>query len=131
MQIVLGWDISDGGNAGEVNGYSTLPKKSDGSLSATPADASVAIQGWMKSAKGLREHLKVIKVYILAQEGKLDRTYTAPSTSIRVGPSASDLQENNGLSPVKIYTLTEPQTHYRWKLYRIVVRPKNLYSNQR
>lgn len=131
MQVVLGWDVSDDGRAGEVNAYSTLPKKSDGSLSATPADASVAIKEWFKSAKGLREHLKVIKIYILAQEGKYDRAYTAPSTSIRVGPSLSDIQENNGLSPVKTYVLTEPQTHYRWKLYRIVVRPKNLYSNQR
>lgn len=131
MQVVLGWDISDDGRAGEVNAYSTLPKKADGTVSATPADVSSTIQGWLTNAKTLREHLKVIKVYILAQEGKYDRTYTAPSTSIRVGPSASDMQENNGLSPVKVYTLTEAQTHYRWKLYRIVVRPKNLYSNQR
>lgn len=131
MQVVLGWDVSDDGKAGEVNAYSSLPKKSDGTVSATPADTSTAIKGWLTDAKALREHLKVIKVYILAQEGKYDRTYTAPSTSIRVGPSATDGQENNGLSPVKTYTLTEPQTHYRWKLYRIVVRPKNLYSNQR
>lgn len=131
MQVVLGWDVSDDGRAGEVNAYSTLPKKADGTVSATPADVSSTIQGWLTNAKTLREHLKVIKVYILAQEGKYDRTYTAPSTSIRVGPSASDMQENNGLSPVKVYTLTEDQTHYRWKLYRIVVRPKNLYSNQR
>jgi prepilin-type N-terminal cleavage/methylation domain-containing protein len=134
MQVVLGWDTSDGGTAGSINAYSSLPKKSDGIVAnvttTDPAAATsvrAAINGWLIDAKGLREHLKIVKVYILAQEGKRDPVYTTPSSSISVG----DITENSGLSPVKTYTLTEPQRHYRWKLYRIVVRPKNLVSNQR
>jgi hypothetical protein len=144
MQVVLGWDSSDGGKAGSVNTYSSLPQNGSGivaNLTTTdPQGASsvrIAMQfrsgdpnvpsGWLNDAKGLREHLKIVKVYILAQDGKVDPSYTTPSNTIAVG----DLQENGGLAPVKTYTLTEPQTHYRWKLYRILVRPKNLTSNQR
>lgn len=139
MQVVLGWDSSDGGYAASVNTYSS-PPQSDGTVAnITTTDPALAAivreamtsqtsvpKGWLYDAKGLREHLKIIKVYILAQNGKRDTGYTTPSSSIVVG----DKLENNGL-PVKTYTLTEAQTHYRWKLYRIVVRPKNLLSNQR
>ena len=64
-------------------------------------------------------------MYILAQEGKKDTSYTVPSPTIVVGDQLAD----GGLSPEKQYTLTGDQLHYRWKLYRIVVRPKNLFSN--
>jgi prepilin-type N-terminal cleavage/methylation domain-containing protein len=133
MQIVFGWDTSDGGKAGSINTYSSAPKKVDGSVAnvtttdpAGTASVRASINGWLTDARGLREHLKVVKVYILAQDGKLDQSYTTSSNTISVG----DIEENNGLSPVKTYTLSGPQTHYRWKLYRLIVRPKNLVSNQ-
>lgn len=136
MQVVLGWDTSDGGMVGAVDAYSSLPRQSDGTVTSVgPSGSGALIQGWLTTAQGIREHLKVVKVYILAQEGKRDSAYTAPNTTIRVGPGTSEMLENNGLTPVKAYTLSTAtatdQTHYRWKLYRIVVRPKNLVSNQR
>lgn len=141
MQVVLGWDTSEGGSGGSITAYTSLPQKSDGQVANITTTDSAGVtsirdlissltsspKGWLYDAKGLREHLKIIKVYILAQDGKRDLNYTSPSTTISVG----DISENNGLSPVKTYTLTEPQTHYRWKLYRMLVRPKNLVSNQR
>ena len=125
MQVVLGWDTSDGGNANSVDAYSSLPKLSDGSVSATNSAAS-SIQGWLTDPKGIREHLKMIKVYILAQEGKLDRGYTYPKASIVVG----DVDSGEKFL-TREYTFTSAQRQYHWKLYRIIVRPKNLVSNQR
>ena len=124
MQVVLGWDTSDGGSANSVNAYSSLPLLSDGSVIATNSAAS-SIQGWLKDPKGIREHLKMIKVYILAQEGKLDTSYTYPNATIIVGNDSGET------SMTRQYTFTTAQRQYHWKLYRIIVRPKNLVSNQR
>jgi len=130
MQVVLGWDTSAGGSAGSVSAYSSLPKLSDGSVTATNGAGSL-IQGWLSNAnasraKDIREHLKVVKVYILAQEGKRDPSYKSPTTSITVGDLIAD-----GFRTKADYVLSTAQQQYRWKLYRIVVRPKNLVSNQR
>jgi hypothetical protein len=135
MQVVLGWDTSTGGASGRIDTYSTLPNAS-GVVTVSPASSKDIVEGYMNSAnttdyssaqkgQALREHLKVIKVYILAQDGKIDRDYARsnPVTSAKVG----DLNVNGF---TKTYFLTEAQKSYRWKLYRIVVRPKNLSSNQ-
>jgi prepilin-type N-terminal cleavage/methylation domain-containing protein len=126
MQVVLGWDTSDGGLANNVNAYSSLPNKADSTVSATPASAVANIQTWLTDPKGIREHLKMIKVYILAQEGKRDPGYTYPNPAIVVGDA--------GLGETfmtRSYALSADQRQYRWKLYRIVARPKNLLNNQR
>jgi prepilin-type N-terminal cleavage/methylation domain-containing protein len=123
MQVVLGWDTSDKGLANNVDAYSSLPLRSDGTVTASgPTGAAGNIQAWLQSPQGIREHLKVVKVYILAQEGKRDKSYVAPAT-ILVG--------NDGeLSLTRQYALSAAQQNYRWKLYRIIARPKNLVSNQ-
>ncbi len=125
MQVVLGWDSSSGGTAGQVDVYSSLPAADGSVVSSVPALAD-AIKGYLTDAKQIREHLKVVKVYILAQEGKVDSGYDSPASSIEVGDRVA-----HGLYPTKTYSLSDAQKHYRWKLYRIVVRPKNLPSNQR
>lgn len=134
MQVVLGWDTSlTTPQAGSVDSYSSLPATFNGAVSATNSAASI-IQQWLIDPKMLREHLKIIKVYILAQEGRRDSSYNAPKNplidvgdqrNIEVGDQIAD----GGLSPKKIYTLSAEQKKYRWKLYRIVVRPRNLFSN--
>jgi hypothetical protein len=125
MEVVLGWDTSTTNPPdGSVGDYSSLPTTVGGAVNATGSAAS-NVQAWLQDPQGLREHLKVIKVYILAQEGRKDTGFTYPSATIEVGDQAAD----GGLSPKKLYTLTAAQRQYRWKLYRIIVRPKNLYSN--
>ena len=117
MRVVLGWDTSDQGNANSVNAYSSV-------TGTTVTGASVGdITGYLSTAKGVREHLKMVKVYILAQEGKVDPHYTAPSTTINVC-------NDDEVSLANQYVLSAAQSHYRWRLYRIVARPKNLFSNQ-
>jgi prepilin-type N-terminal cleavage/methylation domain-containing protein len=71
------------------------------------------------SAQQIRQQVKEVRVYILAQEGQYDKTYTHPVTVIHVGDASSD----SGLGhDFDIGT----NVNYRWKLYTIVVQPKNM-----
>jgi prepilin-type N-terminal cleavage/methylation domain-containing protein len=80
--------------------------------------------GGMATAKEIRDQLKEIRVYILAHEGKKDLSFTYPSETIRVGESfggpviGRDFNLKNRISG--------DWSHYRWKVYTIVVHPKNL-----
>ena len=127
MQVVLGWDTSDKGSAGAVNVHSSLPD-SAGELIVSDTKYESTIKGYFSdttaAAEHIRQHLKVVKVYILAQTGKKDPGYRAPEVSIEVGNHLLD-----GLYPERKYFLSASQQNYRWKLYRIVARPKNLSSN--
>ncbi len=136
MQVVLGWSLNSGTDKLQdaVHAYSSLPDSSDYSVSVVPASAAIAlpattaadIQDWLQDPKGVREHLKILKVYLLVQEGKRDPKYTYPASSIVVGD-----QLNGELILTRQYPLTDDQRKYRWKLYKLIVRPKNLVSNQR
>lgn len=68
------------------------------------------------TAKQIRTRVKEIRVYILAQEGQMDMTYTSP-TPILVGPDTT---------LGHTFDLLGTNRNYRWKVYTIVVRPKNL-----
>lgn len=131
MQVVLGWDTSEGGRANNVDAYSSLPD-SAGSVTVSPSTAKSGIEKWLKSPKDLRGHLKIIKVYILAQEGRRERNYTFPQSSIIVGKDCNNAETSDidcGSSFTKNYTFTAEQRHYKWKVYRIIAHPRNLASN--
>ena len=120
MQVVLGWDSSDGGRAGSISAYSNV----DGSVVAGGA-SSTDVQGWMASPVGIREHLKMVKVYILAQEGRKDPGYLYPATTMVVGNASS-----GETSLASLYTFTTAQLQYHWRVYRVIVRPKNPANKQ-
>jgi prepilin-type N-terminal cleavage/methylation domain-containing protein len=71
------------------------------------------------SAQNIRKQVKEIRVYILAHEGQQDAGFTYPATTIHVGDTSID----SGLGHT--YNIGT-NVHYRWKLYTIVVQPKNL-----
>lgn len=136
MRVVLGWTppVDCTLSAGKDFVYTSLPDSGNNiAASETDTKCTDPIKGYLTNAdtagfskaRALRENLKLVKVYILAQEGKLDRGYTAPNTKIDVGDRIT-----NGYDTTKTYNLSGTQLNYRWKLYRIVVRPKNLSSNQ-
>ncbi len=90
-----------------------LDTDGDGKID-TPSDDITSL-----SAQQIRAQLKEIRVYVLAHEGQRDNSYTYPWTTIYVG----DKKIDGGLGPtVSIGT----NVNYRWKLYTIVVKPKNL-----
>lgn len=125
MQIVLGWDIN---GDSMIDTYSNA----DGSQ-VSPGDPTVQAKVQAAIAQlannsstiipNIRNNLKMVKVYILAQQGRLDPGYTSDS-SILVG----DLNESSLTRNFDV--AAAGWLNYRWKLYRIVARPKNLPANQ-
>ena len=92
----------------------------DGNISFTPTIASL-------SASEIRSQVKNVRVYILSHEGKKDRNYTYSNSTVKVGDAARPSSSG------RTWDETEMQTtfgtdwkKYRWKVYTIVVHPKNL-----
>jgi prepilin-type N-terminal cleavage/methylation domain-containing protein len=81
------------------------------------------------TAGDLREQLKEIRVYILAQQGKKDAGYSYPleNLPIIVGDASLDQSLGRRWSQSDLAaTFGSDWRHYHWKLYTIVVQPKNL-----
>jgi len=67
------------------------------------------------TADAIRTQLKEVHIHIVAQVGQRDDSYTYPATSVSVG--SGGFTDNVDVSGFR---------NYRWKVYNIVVRPKNL-----
>jgi hypothetical protein len=67
-------------------------------------------------ASVIRARLVEVQLYILAQQGQRDGDFRFPSTSILVGPDTVT-GRNFDVSGTQ---------NYRWKVYSIVVKPRNL-----
>lgn len=127
MQVVLGWDLWDSTNntlgqdgtidtwSNGINDKGALTRSTSGTVSIDDVKAALA------NPETIRMALKMVKVYILAQNGRRDPNYQGPA-SIAMG-------EPGELSLTRTYDLSSLR-NYRWKLYRIVARPKNLLANQ-
>ncbi|MFA7059398.1 MAG: PilW family protein [Pedobacter sp.] len=128
MQVVFGWDM-DGD--GVVDTYSNAGGTFVIAAGSAPVGSTAAVQAAMSNTNNnsaatipsIRNNLKMVKVYILAQQGKMDRGYTSPSPIIVGGSGESSLTRS--------YDITaKGWQNYRWKVYQIVTRPKNLPANQ-
>jgi len=126
MQVVLGWDMN--GDA-VIDTYSNA----DGSTaigvgSATSVQAAIANASNNSATTtdpNIRNNLKMVKIYILAQQGRRDSSYTSPSPILVGDADAAEI------SLTKNYDVAAAGwQNYRWKVYRIVSRPKNLPANQ-
>jgi prepilin-type N-terminal cleavage/methylation domain-containing protein len=89
--------------------------------------SAVYLNGWPPekpvNAEVLRGYLKEVRVYLLAQQGRRDPGFSYPvndpSAALVVGGrpwSAAELAQSFGAQ----------WRNYRWKIYSIVVQPKNL-----
>jgi len=113
MQVVFGWDAN---GDGLIDAYTNA----DGSSCSGTTCGQVATL--ITTPDGIRNSLKLIKVYILAQDGARDKNFTNSSTTILVGS-----QENGEITLTKNYDLSGHNLmNYHWKVYRIIVNPKNL-----
>lgn len=133
MQVVLGWD-SDGD--GLVDTWTSADGKQQlGGVAMDPALGTSNNNQMLAvpPVPNIRTNLKIIKVYLVVQDGRMDSSFTSKSpltfyaNESKYGdvPVTSLTRAGTGQIP-----LAANQQHYRWKLYRIVVRPKNLLSNQ-
>lgn len=122
MQVVFGWDLNSNGVIEESSAYDS----NSANISVAGATINAAgIKTIMESPEEIRKKLKYIKVFIMAQEGRKDSNYTN-SVPVNVGDPT-----NTGLTKsYSVASLTaKGWLNYRWKIYRIVVRPKNLLLN--
>lgn len=73
------------------------------------------------SAQDIRDQVKEVRVYILAQEGKKDRSFSYPTQKVWVG-----MYDPLGREFDLASKIGADWQHYRWRLYTVVVNPKNL-----
>lgn len=105
MQVEFEYDADDNGN-----------------ITYLPPAALTAL-----TAEDIRQHLKNIRIYILTHEGKVDKSYRYPGNSIQVGDSRRPVSSGRTLTATEMSTLfTSNWRNYRWKIYTMVTRPKNL-----
>lgn len=129
MQVVFGWDLVDGmgneGQDGQVDTHST--PIGTGGLPTTVAGAAdqATVAAVLNDPERLRRNLKYVKIYLLAQVGRRDTGYQSPASFV-LGDAAAE-----GFTS-KTYDLTAnpAMRNYRWKVYRLMVTPKNLQANQ-
>jgi len=115
MQVVLGWNTSGDPAGNAVDTYTDA----DGS---NPSGSAVVPD--LDDPKEIRTRLKLVKVYLLVQDGGADRNYTNTNTAMEIGETEGT---PGSTAATKTIDLTQPNyLHYRWRLYRLVVRPKNL-----
>jgi prepilin-type N-terminal cleavage/methylation domain-containing protein len=96
-----------------------------GNYANTVADVTADQPATADGSRQIRE----VRVYILAQEGQRDNTYTYPNQVVRVGE----------INPPNTYTFGRnfdfvadggiaDWQHYRWKLYTLIVEPMCLLN---
>jgi len=129
MQVVLGWDTDGDGlidTWSNADGSAVVGTASITAIQAalkSPSDTSSPNLSIVGTTLNIRTGLKMIKVYILAQNGKKDSNYTSPSPIVIGEDDETALTYSLDIS-------AKGWSNYRWKLYRIVVIPKNLLVNQ-
>jgi prepilin-type N-terminal cleavage/methylation domain-containing protein len=74
------------------------------------------------SSETIRRQLKEVRVYVLAQEGNKDMSYSYSSPTVQVGGygrgRSYDLTALNGIG--------NEWRNYRWRIYTVVAAPKNI-----
>jgi len=110
MQVVFGVDVD---NDGDFEPGAAL------STDAYTADISAF------NALQVRQQVREIRVYLLAHEGQKDTTYTYPNATVAL-PAAPDPGSGSGSTFDFDAALITDWENYRWKTYRIVVKPNNL-----
>jgi prepilin-type N-terminal cleavage/methylation domain-containing protein len=83
------------------------------------------------SAEQVRDQLKNVRVYILTHEGRKDTSFKYPATDasnvLQVGDKRRPTTSGRVWSSANMLSVFGADwMNYRWKIYTIVVRPKNL-----
>jgi len=103
-----------------------LDRNVDGTIDSN-TDVLNDLAGVALNAEQIRDQVKEVRVYILAQEGQRDAAFTYPTSLICVGcDSTVGLGGSLGRSfDLSAHDITNWQ-NYRWKIYTLVVKLDNL-----
>lgn len=127
MQVIYGLDMNDDGVIGTCSNAdgSTVKGCPPGSSNPDTSETFTAaqVQATLADPALLRNRLKEIRIYILAHEGQFDPNYTHS-----VNPMAVEDYDVSGLgSTVDLSSkIGGNWQNYRWKVYRVVVKPNSL-----
>jgi type II secretory pathway pseudopilin PulG len=106
IQVLYGRDA-------DLNPATVLSWSGDAPLGMTAAD--------------IRAQIAEVHVHILAQEGERDDSYAYPYDNVTVGSEGAGRSfVFNSFGFTASGNVTNNFKHYRWKVYNIVVKPKNL-----
>jgi prepilin-type N-terminal cleavage/methylation domain-containing protein len=80
------------------------------------------------SALDIRNQVREVRVYVLAHEGQIDRTYAFNNFTQGYCPTCVLVGENDFSAVGRVYDLSNipDYLNYRWKLYTLVVKTMNL-----
>lgn len=114
MQVIYRLDMDDNETAGTSS-------NADGTAITTNEPVTTAdVQATLNSASDLRNRLKEVRVYILAQDGQRDARYTFSDATVTVGDAAFG----------QVFDFTARGIvnwqNFRWRVYSLVVGPSNL-----
>jgi len=89
-------------------------------------DENGSLDGFSSSLAGLtaeqiRNRVREVRAYVLAHEGQMDRTYKYPNNIVSVIDPDTGIVGQFDLS-----SLGADYIYYRWKVYQIIVNPRNL-----
>lgn len=133
MQVVLGWDINLDGMVdtwSNADGTAVSGTGSTSDVSGALSQANNDINS--QSTLNIRNCLKMVKVYLIVQDGKKDTSYASPD-EVPIGDSGekSLIRASGGSNASQaVFLPSANMKNYRWKEYRIIVRPRNLQANQ-
>jgi len=112
MQLIFGWDADEDGDFDPGSGDAYLE------------DLNIY------TAQEIREHLKEVRVYILAHEGARDIGYNFSGFSTDPGACATCVEVGDvdiiGFGRYFDLAIIPDFEDYRWKVYTVVVKPANL-----
>jgi len=122
MQVIFGLDTNNNGIIGtytDGDGTTFIPWPV-----GTPDESVTSITAF-NDAASLRQQVREVRVYILAQDGQRDMNYTYPNSTILVGDSALEASLGNTFNLSS--KIGDPEyKYYRWKIYTVVLKPTNL-----
>lgn len=127
MQVVFGWDMNGDGIIDVYSNANGSTVQNEGGATYSPSDVQAAISQANNNSPAtipnIRTSLKMVKIYILAQQGRRDPNFSNTSPIVVGDGNESSLTKS-------VDVTTGAWSHYRWKVFRIVARPKNLPANQ-
>lgn len=114
MQIIYVLDMNDDGVIGTYS-------NADGTAITTNEGSAIPnVLATLNSASDLRNRLKVVRTFILAQEGQRDTRYTFPDATVTVGDAALGQVFDFAGRGIANWQ------NFRWRVYLLDEKPNNL-----